>query len=92
MGIRIRLEIVPVQVCIAIHRVTACVIQLRVYTLSMREQIQYIRSQYLQGEITLDEAKALVKPILADINKRAEAIAKENGFKFKRLTFGYVFR
>lgn len=65
-----------------------------VYTDNMqnRVKIEQIRARYLLGEITLDEAKTLVAPILADINTKGVVIAKQFGKKFYKMTFGYVFR
>ncbi len=57
-----------------------------------RSKILDIRSDYLRGKITLDEAKSLVLPLLNEMNIRGEKIAKEFGKKFNKLTFGYVFR
>lgn len=57
-----------------------------------RAQIQAIRARFLRGEITFDEAKAEVEPLLAEMNKKGAAIAKKFGKKYKKLTFGYVFR
>lgn len=57
-----------------------------------REKIQYIRAQYLQGEITLAEAEELVLPLIEIMNERGAEIAKKHRKRFKKLTFGYVFR
>lgn len=57
-----------------------------------REKIQFIRSQYLHDVINLSTAKKLVEPLLVQMNKKGESIAKKHGKKFKKLTFGYVFR
>ena len=57
-----------------------------------REKIQKIRHSFLIGDIELDKAKELVAPLLEEMNTKAKRIAKENGFKFKKLTFNYVFR
>lgn len=57
-----------------------------------RAKIEKIRFRYLRAEITLDEAKALVQPLLIEMNKKGLVIAKEHGRKFRPLTFGYVFR
>ncbi len=57
-----------------------------------RAKIEEIRHRYLKGLITLDEAKGLVQPILDDINTKGRRISKEHGFKFKPLTFAYIFR
>lgn len=60
--------------------------------MEFRSNIQFIRSQYLKGVITLDDAKASIKPMLEIMNERGVKIAKEHGKKFSKLTFGYVFR
>lgn len=57
-----------------------------------REKILLIRSEYLQGRIDLDTAKANVQPLLDTMNKRGEKISKQFGKKYRPLTFGYVFR
>lgn len=57
-----------------------------------RTEIEKIRHQYLKGKITLDEAKAIVNPMLNKMNVIGEKIAKEHGMRFHKLTFGYVFR
>ncbi len=57
-----------------------------------RQQILEIRSDYLRGKMTLNEARAKVEPLLAEMNKKGEMVAKEFGKKFRKLTFGYVFR
>lgn len=57
-----------------------------------RAKIEFIRGQYQHGQISLDEAKLLVQPILDDINQKAAKIAKAYGKRFKKITFGYVFR
>ena len=60
--------------------------------MNYRSQILKIRSDYLHGKITIDQAKELVQPLLDEMNKKGEVIAKEHGKRYKKLTFGYVFR
>jgi len=60
--------------------------------MDFREKVQLIRSEYLKGAITLDQAKAAVKPLLDQMNERGAQVAKEHGKKFHKLTFGYIFR
>lgn len=57
-----------------------------------REQIQEIRFKFLRAEITYEEAQTLVKPILEQINIKGAEVSKKYGGKFRKLTFGYVFR
>lgn len=57
-----------------------------------REKIQKIKSLYLKGEISFDQAKAQVLPLLEEMNTKGASIAKKFGKKFTKLTFGYVFR
>lgn len=57
-----------------------------------RASIQIIRSEFLKGEITLNEAKSKVAPILDSMNAIGRRIAKEHGKKFSQMTFSYVFR
>lgn len=73
---------------------TACKYPIAKYTKGMdyRTQIQIIRGKYLRDEISYKEAKTQVESLLVPMNKKAEALAKEHGMKFKKLTFGYVFR
>lgn len=58
----------------------------------IRFLVQSIRARYQHGEITLDQAKAEVQPLLDEMNASGKRIAKEFGKKFKPLTFGYIFR
>lgn len=57
-----------------------------------RANIEAIRGAYQRGNITLEEAKKQVEPMLGAMNKKGEIIAKKFGKKHKKLTFGYVFR
>lgn len=57
-----------------------------------RTQIKKIRGAYQRGEISLEEAEAYVLPMLEEMNKKGEKIAKKFGRKYKKLTFSYVFR
>lgn len=57
-----------------------------------REEIQIIKRKYMFGEITYNEAKKEVEPILADMNIIMARMCKENKMRFKPLTFSYVFR
>ena len=57
-----------------------------------RAKINQIRARYQHSEITLDEAKSLVQPLLDEMNKKGKIIAKKFGKKFSDLTFNYVFR
>ena len=57
-----------------------------------RTKIEQIRGQYLTGQITLDQAKQFVQPLLDDMNSRGAKIAKKFGKKYYKLTFNYVFR
>ncbi len=58
-----------------------------------RTQIEQIKGLYQHGDITIEQAEAMVEPLLVEMNKKGAAIAKEFGKKnYKKLTFGYVFR
>lgn len=57
-----------------------------------RTQIQKIRGAYQRGEITLEQAQSYVEPLLKEMNRKGEVIAKKFGKKYKKLTFSYVFR
>ncbi len=57
-----------------------------------RAMIQIIRSEYLNGDITLNQARAKVMPVLDSMNAIGRRIAKEHRQKYKQLTFSYVFR
>ena len=57
-----------------------------------RQKILEIRSDFLRGKITYEQAKAKVLPFLEEMNIKGAKIAKKFGKKYKKLTFGYVFR
>lgn len=57
-----------------------------------RATIESIRHASLRGDISYEEAKARVQPLLDEMNAKGEKIAKEYGKRYKKLTFGYVFR
>lgn len=57
-----------------------------------RKLITEIRFKFLKGDITLEQAKDLVNPLLLEMNVKGKEIAKEFGMKHKPLTFGYIFR
>ncbi len=57
-----------------------------------REKINKIKGQYLRGELTLDQAKSLVDPILKKVNDQGMKSAKKYGVRWSKLTFSYVFR
>lgn len=57
-----------------------------------RAQIKKIRGSYLRGEISFEQAKGYTEPLLKEMNKKGEKIAKKFGRKFNKLTFGYIFR
>lgn len=57
-----------------------------------RIKIQQIKSLYLQGQISFEQAQEQIEPLLVTMNTRGEKIAREHGMKFTKLTFGYVFR
>ena len=60
--------------------------------MNYRQKILSIRSDYLHGRITLGTAKALVIPLLGEMNIRGAAIARQHGQRFTKLTFAAVFR
>lgn len=57
-----------------------------------RAEIQAVKTQYMLGAISHDEAKRRVEPILEEMNATMKRICAENKMKFKPLTFAYVFR
>ena len=57
-----------------------------------RTKIQMIKSEFMAGAITYDEAKLRVQPLLDEMNAKAKVISKKHGFRHKPLTFSYVFR
>lgn len=57
-----------------------------------RDKIQYIRSQFLHGQITEAQAKVLIEPMLKNMNKKGEEVARKFGKKFHPITFRYVMR
>lgn len=61
-------------------------------SMDYRAKIQKIRSDYLRGKITLDDARQAVELLLVEMNKKGEKIAKKFGKKYYPLKFNYVFR
>ena len=61
-------------------------------TMDYREQIEKIRQDYLRARISHETAKERVELLLVEMNKKGALVAKEFGKKYKKLTFGYVFR
>jgi hypothetical protein len=57
-----------------------------------RDKISKIRVSFMNGNITLEEAKDRVSPLLLEMNKIGAVIAKQFNKKYKKLTFSYVFR
>lgn len=57
-----------------------------------RDQIEFIRRKYLTGELSYEDAKKAIQPILDDLNKRCREIAKKYGKKHSPITFAYVMR
>ena len=52
-----------------------------------REAILAIKRRYLLGEITRDEAKELAEPVIRQINKQGEVVAKRWNKKYTPQTF-----
>lgn len=57
-----------------------------------RAKIEFVRTEYLCGYITLQEAKQQLEPVLNAMNAAGRKIAKEYGKTYKPITFSYVFR
>lgn len=57
-----------------------------------RVKIEQIRHSFNRGEISYEQAKAQVLPMLEEMNAKGAKIAKKFGKKFNKITFGYVFR
>lgn len=57
-----------------------------------RTKIEKIRIAYLKGDITLEQAESYVEALLKEMNRKGAKIAKKHGKKYKKLSFGYVFR
>lgn len=57
-----------------------------------RTKILHIRAEFLKGNITFEEAKSKVLPLLTEMNEKGVKIAKKFGRTYKKLTFGYIFR
>ena len=57
-----------------------------------REKIGLIKSRYLLGDISYEQTKSLVEDMLVEMNTKGAKIAKKFKKKYKKLTFGYVFR
>lgn len=57
-----------------------------------RKLINDIKVSYFNQEISYEEAKEKVEKLLLEMNQKGAEIARKNGFKYKKLTFQYVFR
>ena len=57
-----------------------------------RTLIENTRHSFNRGEITHDQAKAICKPLINEMNEKAKVIAKQFGKRFTPFTFGYLFR
>lgn len=57
-----------------------------------RSIIQGIKYMFLHEEITYEEAKDLVAPLLKEMNEIGSEVAKKHDKRYTPLTFGYVFR
>ena len=57
-----------------------------------RQKIGAIKSDYLKGIKTYEQAKSEVDILLVEMNEKGKKIAKEHGRSFTKLTFNYVFR
>lgn len=57
-----------------------------------RDDIARIRLGLLTSEFTIEEAKAMAKPIIDAMNERAKEIAEEHGMRFKPLSFTNLMR
>lgn len=64
----------------------------RIISMNYRTKIEKIRFRYLKGEITLEQAKGEVEPMIVKMNEIGKKIAKEHGRRFTPFTFGYIFR
>ena len=56
-----------------------------------RNKILEVKAKMLGG-LSYSEAVKELQPYLNEMNIRGEAIAKEYGKKFKKLTFNYIMR
>lgn len=57
-----------------------------------RSKIEAIRHRLNHDEITYEQAKVLMQPIINTMNVKGAKIAKEYGKKFRPFTFGYLMR
>jgi len=60
--------------------------------LTNREKLFNIRGKLLTGIISYDEAKAEAIPIIEEINKQGQVIAKKHKKRFYGLTFSGIMR
>lgn len=56
------------------------------------EKLFDIRGRLLVGIISYDEAKAEAQPIIDDLNKKGQDIAKKHNKRFYGLTFSGIMR
>lgn len=57
-----------------------------------REMLNTIRANMQRGLLTYEQAEKAAKPIIDEMNKKAEKIAKEYGKKHNPFTFRYLMR
>ena len=51
-----------------------------------------LRGKLLTGQVTYDEAIKIAQPVLDEMNKKGEMIAKKHGKKYRKITYISVFR
>ena len=57
-----------------------------------RNKIEPIKFMLLTGEISYDEAKEMMEPIIQEMNEKGRIIAKQHNQKFKPFTFSQLMR
>ena len=57
-----------------------------------RHELGVIRQRFLLGDLNYVRARALVEPILDEMNEKAKVVAKAHGKRFTPLTFTSVMR
>ncbi len=60
--------------------------------MNLRDTANKLRGQMLRGEITLDEAKVVLAPLVTEADKRGAELAKQHGVRYKKISMAALLR
>lgn len=58
----------------------------------LRDRIDEIRGALVHGELSYDEAQVKARPIIDEMNRRGQEVAKKYGKSFRPFTFASLMR